>query len=401
MAEPKTLTLYILDIIGDSWFGGVDQKEISRALIEAGPVDEIVVHINSPGGSVWDGLGIYNALKNHPAKVTVKIDGIAASAASLIAMAGDVVEMPANTLMMIHNPWTIAMGEAKEFRKVADSLDKHRDAAAETYAMKTGKPASEYHAIMDAETWLSAEEAVEAGLADLVTGRTTERDDDANASSAMTVRAKAFAERAFNKVPAAAAGFFHPTRADAGRDTLLKGIAAMAGNTKPKNENGKDGEQTPGTEPEKGTPKAEEGQAVAGTLELVSASPLIDTEAEVKKGVEAALKADRERQSEIRSMCRLAGYDAVKADEFCASGSSVEEVRSALFEQMCKDREPSNSDASASATGGGEAPRDPYAKYREEYAANKADHTAFGTSEESYVRSRCLDDGIEPPAKAA
>src|SRR5690606_28204982 len=108
-----------------------------------------------------------------------------------------------------------------------------------------------------------------------------------------------------------------------------------------------------------------------------------------------------ERQSEIRSMCRLAGYDAVKADEFCASGSTVEEVRAKLFEQMCQDRKPGNSDASASATGGGEAPKDPYAKYREEYANNKADHVAFGTSEESYVRSRCLDDGIEPPAKAA
>lgn len=157
-----TAEVLVYDEIG-AW--GVSAKQFARDLKDLGKISQIDLRINSPGGSVFDGNAIFNQLKQHPANVTVYIDGLAASMASVIAMAGDRIVMPENALMMIHNPWTVAIGDAEELRKNADLLDKIKDTLIGAYgrSMMTDEEIVE---MMDAETWLTGEEAVEMGFAD-------------------------------------------------------------------------------------------------------------------------------------------------------------------------------------------------------------------------------------------
>jgi len=126
------------------------------------------VHINSLGGSVFDGLAIYNALKSHKGNVNTIVEGIAASIASVIAMAGDTIEMSKNSLFMIHNPFTMAGGDAEELRKTANVLDKIRDEIANIYAEKTSQDHETLIGLMAAETWFNANETLEIGFANKV-----------------------------------------------------------------------------------------------------------------------------------------------------------------------------------------------------------------------------------------
>ena len=130
---------------------------------------DINVHINSLGGSVFDGLAIYNALKNHSKKVTTKVEGIAASIASVIAMAGDSIEMAENSLFMIHNPFAMSGGDANELRKTANILDKIRNEIAEIYAAKSKHDSKHYIALMDVESWFNSSETMELGLINGIT----------------------------------------------------------------------------------------------------------------------------------------------------------------------------------------------------------------------------------------
>lgn len=133
------------------------------ALPDGTPVD---LRLNSPGGSVFDAVAIYNALKRHAGTVTVWIDGIAASAASYVAMAGDEIVMPENAFLMIHDPSGLAMGTAGDMRAMAEALDKIAGSLIRGYAAKSGKPDDEIAALMAAETWFDAGDAVAAGFAD-------------------------------------------------------------------------------------------------------------------------------------------------------------------------------------------------------------------------------------------
>jgi ATP-dependent Clp endopeptidase proteolytic subunit ClpP len=128
----------------------------------------INLHIHSPGGSVFEGHAIFNALRNHAGGVTTMVDGIAASMASVIAMAGNPVKIASNGFLMIHNPWSQAAGGSEEMRKQADVLDKLKDSLVKIYADKSGMSEEDISAAMDAETWFSAQEAVDFGLADEV-----------------------------------------------------------------------------------------------------------------------------------------------------------------------------------------------------------------------------------------
>ena len=126
------------------------------------------LRLNSPGGSVFDAVAIFNALKRHAGEVTVWIDGIAASAASYIAMAGDIVVMPQNAFLMIHDPSGLVMGTAEDMRSTAEALDKVKGSLIQGYAAKSGKPDAEIAALMAAETWLDAQEALALGLIDRI-----------------------------------------------------------------------------------------------------------------------------------------------------------------------------------------------------------------------------------------
>lgn len=144
---------------------GISAKEFARDLKDLGPVNEISLRINSPGGSVFDGNAIFNQLKQHKARVTAHIDGLAASMASVIAMAADHIVMPENALMMIHNPWTVSIGNAEELRKDADLLDTIKRTLLTAYG-RSAMTDEEISEMMDAETWLTGADAVEMGFAD-------------------------------------------------------------------------------------------------------------------------------------------------------------------------------------------------------------------------------------------
>jgi ATP-dependent Clp protease, protease subunit len=133
------------------------------ALPEGTPID---LRLNSPGGSVFDAVAIHNALKRHEGPVTVWIDGIAASAASYVAMAGDEIVMPENAFLMIHDPAGLVMGTAEDMRAMAEALDKVKGSLLAGYAAKSGRAAEEIGVLMAAETWLDAKDALELGLAD-------------------------------------------------------------------------------------------------------------------------------------------------------------------------------------------------------------------------------------------
>nr|WP_313068381.1 ClpP-like prohead protease/major capsid protein fusion protein [Atlantibacter hermannii] len=158
--------IYIYDEIG---YWGVTAKQFVANLKALGDITHIKLHINSPGGDVFDGIAIFNALKFHGAAITVYIDGLAASMASVIAMVGNPVIMPENTMLMIHKPWGFAGGDADDMRDYADLLDKVESVLIPAYAAKTGKSHDEIAAMLEDETWLTGEECLAQGFADQVT----------------------------------------------------------------------------------------------------------------------------------------------------------------------------------------------------------------------------------------
>lgn len=163
----ETATIQIFDQIGEDWFGGsgLSGKQFSDVLNEVGN-GPLLVEINSPGGNVWDGLSIYNQLRGRRAPVTTRVVGIAASIASIIALAGDKVEMADAALMMIHDPSGMASGTSEDMRKMADALDQHAEVLVGVYAKKTGRSPESIRAAMKAETWFTTPEAVAFGLVD-------------------------------------------------------------------------------------------------------------------------------------------------------------------------------------------------------------------------------------------
>lgn len=166
-AKDETPELMIYDVIvQDDFWGGITSKGINKELEGLKDSKEIKVRINSPGGSVFEGLAIYNSLVNHPAKIIVQIDSLAASIASIIALAGDEITMAENGFFMIHNPWSLAMGDASDMRKTADTLDQLKTSLITTYSARSGYTEEEISKLMDEETWLSGEQALEAGFVD-------------------------------------------------------------------------------------------------------------------------------------------------------------------------------------------------------------------------------------------
>jgi ATP-dependent protease ClpP protease subunit len=167
--------IFIYDEIG---YFGHTAKGFADDLREI-TADEITVHLNSPGGDIFDGLAIYQSLKDHSAKVTVKVDGLAASIASVIAMAADTLVMAPKATMMIHDGWSVGVGNASELRKLADVLDKQSEIIASVYADRSGQPSDFWRDRMRDETWYNADEALAAGLIDEVEGKEAPKQDEA------------------------------------------------------------------------------------------------------------------------------------------------------------------------------------------------------------------------------
>lgn len=163
--------ILLYDEIGENWWsgGGISASKFVQMLAAAGTAEPLTVRINSPGGDVFEAVAIYNALKAHPVQKTIVIDGLAASAASFIAMAGDKIIAHEGSMIMIHMPWAGVTGTADDMRKVADLLDKVvNDSNIPIYSGRTGQPADKIKEWLAAETWFSAAEAVANGFADEV-----------------------------------------------------------------------------------------------------------------------------------------------------------------------------------------------------------------------------------------
>lgn len=157
------------DIASETWWGDeVTPRQFTEELDALGAVPEIVVRINSGGGDVFAANAIYTRLKDNAAKITVKIDGWAASAATIVAMAGDVIEIPGNGVFMVHDPSMGLLGYFNEadLVKLTDEIKVIKQSIVNGYALKTGKPADEIASIMAAETWYDGKQAVEAGFCD-------------------------------------------------------------------------------------------------------------------------------------------------------------------------------------------------------------------------------------------
>lgn len=191
-SDDATITMF--DMIGEDFWsgGGVTAKKVAAQLRAIGdrPVE---VQINSPGGDMFEGIAIYNVLREHPQPITVKVMGMAASAASIIAMAGDTVEIGAASFLMIHNCWVMAVGNRHDMAETATWLEPFDQAMADVYAARTGANAAQIAKWMDAETYMSGSVAVDRGFADAllpadqvtVDDKTKAADRDANSLRAM------------------------------------------------------------------------------------------------------------------------------------------------------------------------------------------------------------------------
>lgn len=167
--ENELNTISIFDVIGEDWWtgGGFTGKRMSAALRSIGKAD-VTVRINSPGGDMFEGIAIYNLLREHPAKVTVEVMGLAASAASIIAMAADEIVMGLGSFLMIHNAWGAVVGNQADLRDAADLFSTFDRALVDIYEARTGQKRSAIEDMMAAETWMAPSEAVKSGFADKV-----------------------------------------------------------------------------------------------------------------------------------------------------------------------------------------------------------------------------------------
>lgn len=184
-ASDNDNSISIFDVVGrDYWDEGVTAKRISGALRSMNGAN-VTVNINSPGGDMFEGLAIYNLLREYQGKVTVKVLGIAASAASIIAMAGDDIQIGRGAFLMIHNCWVVAMGNRHDFAELSTSLEPFDTAMADIYSARSGLDIATVQQLMDAESYIGGSDAVEKGLADSLLSADAVSDGDDSPSAAL------------------------------------------------------------------------------------------------------------------------------------------------------------------------------------------------------------------------
>ncbi|TDY81448.1 UNVERIFIED_ORG: ATP-dependent protease ClpP protease subunit [Pantoea allii] len=184
-AKSDDNSISVFDVIGADWYGdGVTASRIAAALRSIGGAD-VTVNINSPGGDMFEGLAIYNLLREYEGKVTVKVLGLAASAASIIAMAGDEVQIGRGAFLMIHNCWVYAMGNRHDLQQIAADMMPFDKAMNDIYGARTGLDAATIDAMMDAETYIGGSDAVEKGFADRLLAADEIADGDDSPAAAL------------------------------------------------------------------------------------------------------------------------------------------------------------------------------------------------------------------------
>lgn len=219
-ADSGDASISVYDAIGEGWDGsGVTAKRIGAALRAIGDKD-VTVNVNSPGGDFFEGVAIYNLLREHKAKVTVRVMGLAASAASVIAMAGDEILMGDGAFLMIHNAWAVAIGNRHDMADAAERLAPFDAAMASVYASRAGISEKQAAAMMDKETWIGAAQAVEDGFA---TGLIDRADITSESRDSGGKKALAMVEASMAK-----AGYSRAARRDALKALFEPGMPCAA-----------------------------------------------------------------------------------------------------------------------------------------------------------------------------
>lgn len=373
-AEGKaSADLYIYDYIGDKP-GEVSAKIVADALKNMGPVNELIVYLNCGGGSCYQALGIYTALRDHPAFVVMKVT-VAMSAATQIAMAGDRIEMAENGVWMIHEPMMSTSGNIDTFENAIEQLKQMRDSATKTYSDRTKLPVEEVAALMKAQTWMSAARAKELGFVDVITPN--------KVISAQVDMSN------LNEVP------------DWCREVLAKTELElkMKPETPPAPANSNN-EPTPvmfEAKPGFTYRIGDDGKVVSEPFKVEQpAAPVatVDVQSLITSSVNAALVAQGERFRNITGLCTRAGVPDM-ADKFLADPMcKVENVQAALLDLLIAKNVPAG-------MGGGKDPSmgtksDPIAAIKAEYSQFREMHMSHGVTEEAYVASEMQQRGIQP-----
>jgi ATP-dependent protease ClpP protease subunit len=294
--------------IADSayWDDEVSPKTLMNDLKALGNVSRVTVRINSYGGDVFAAHAIFNILKQHAAEIVVRIDGIAASAATIVAMAGDRIVMPSNAMMMIHNPWTMAAGNSEDMRKTAEMLDQVKETIIAAYMTRSGLSRDELSDLMDDETWMMAAEAVEKGFADEVEGAV--RVAASIGGGSLVVNGTSFDLSKIRSIPAALFAVSEEVNEMTPENNATSEVVAAL------QDEGAAVEEEPEAAAAEGTAAAAEEAPVEAAAEEPAAGPAAEHPEDTPAGdpVQDAVKAERLRIKEIQSLARP-GAEAVIA----------------------------------------------------------------------------------------
>ncbi len=371
-------------MIGPAWADLVDAKGFVESIAAMKDVTQIDVRINSPGGSCWEALAMYNALKMHPATIAVHIDGIALSAASVVAMAGDSISMAENALMMIHEGRVYSGGTALELRRDATMLETVNSSLIKTYSDRTGLSGEEVSTLVMAETWFNAETAKAKGFATDITPNTSvsAHVDIKVFKNVPTWASKALGNFSKEPVMAVVPDPVPPVESPVTPVAIPAPVVPAPVAAVP-------AAVAPAT-PSLSVPVTTEAAVLAttatstpGTVTNINISQPTQTPIDVAAIQKAAKAEERVRSSEIRALCKMAGTPEA-ADAFIEADVAPQDVKNRLFDVLCSQRPP---------IGEIHGKPDPVAsnddvKYGIEYDKFKSMHEQNGVTKEMYVVSR-------------
>lgn len=333
-ASDTGVDVYIYDVIGVPFI----QAQDLLCQVPSGASD-IRVHINSPGGDVIEGFAIYNMLKNHKARVKVSVEGLAASCGALIAMAGDEIQMAPASFIMIHNPWAMISGDADGLRKEADLLDQISDAFAQVHHERTGQKKQTILNMMKAETWLSPDQALEFGFADIVAGEAVSTDPAGRFDLSIFNNLPDAMRMGLGKQPVRAGTQKHNTEENMNKK--LRALLERLGLAKDSTE-----DQAWAFLAEMDLDAIEDPKEREDLVQAKKDGPTpqapaaVITRQDLETTAQAAARAERERAATIRGDVAAAGMDTAFAQTLVDQGVSINAAREQIMAKMKTTNQP-------------------------------------------------------------
>lgn len=344
---------------------GTSATDVKRELRKYKGVPELKVLINSGGGLFYEGLTIYRMLRSLGARITTEVQAVAASAGSIVMMAGDVIRVPAESMVMIHEArGGIVEASASEIRAMAEQLDGINRSAAQIYSERTGRPIEEIAAMMAAETWMVGQEIIDNKFGTELVERPIVM-ANVNLSN-------------FQNVPEMARRLIDQQGVDSmpENEERNEDVVEQTAETTPAVESVSEQPETPAIEV-----AGEVGEAQPAETELV-AEPAMS----IEKQVQMAIQKDRKRTNAIIAACKMASVGEPQMRQYIDSGKDLADITMALSAKMCVDNPGVGDEAPAEA--------DPDAKYKQEYREAKRLRPNMCSTEEQYVKSRKKSDGL-------